>query len=108
LYVLIRSIVTPNHLFNIGFPHKPYIVRAFSDLDRAPQLRFYGLIKTCSGVSSFKWAYLSRPKQSHSSRYFNSSTIVLTNMTIFEVAVGVTALAVGVEDEDEFQRRIYI
>jgi hypothetical protein len=29
-------------------------------------------------------------------------------MTIFEVAVGVTALAVGVEDEDEFQRRMHI
>ena len=38
---------------------------------------------------------------------FESSTTVLTNETTFGVAVGVTVLAVGVEDEVGYQRQKY-
>ena len=38
---------------------------------------------------------------------FESSTMVLTNVTTFGVAVGVTVLAVEVEDEDGYQRQKY-
>ena len=45
-------------------------------------------------AKAFKWLKI----------WFESSTMVLTNVTTFGVAVGATVLEVEVEDEDRYQK----
>ena len=82
-----------------GFCHTDIVINKtmFWDPNKGAFDRFGGLMDPIDTPKLFKWLKIR----------FESSTTVLTNETTFGVAVGVTVLAVGVEDEVGYQRQKY-
>jgi hypothetical protein len=70
----------------------------FSDPNNVPFDRFEGLLKPIESAKAFKRLKLG----------FRSSTMVLINVTTFGVAIGTTAFAVEVEDEDRYKRHFFL
>jgi hypothetical protein len=66
----------------------------FWDQNKDTLERFEVPMDPIGTLKAFKWLKIR----------FESSTMVLTNVTTFGVAVGATVLAVEVEDEDGYQK----